>query len=230
MIASEQQDLDPGWEENVQALALKVRRRPLFARELRLLQLVRFLSERWRTVSDLQTVSEEAPVTAWIIRRKSDVVLPQVEPENEPEVLEPVEEYDEAWIEPATMALQQLWHSAQAFYSRPVSLHSAHPYRPIKGATVWKLAWSWPRLRVPKSSIPERVVTAENDPLEVRMDQFMRRLRSYERPVPFELMVNAHQPSEVVTTFLAMVHLWHRQEVQVEQPGAFDPIWISLGG
>ncbi len=216
---------------NLRELAVQVRRRPMIVRDLRLLQLVRYLSERWRVVSDLQTVSEEAPVTAWIIRRKSELVLPQPEPETDDAEEQVQDEPGDELTEWASDILRQLYDSAQGFYFRPRIQEPLRPYRPIKGATTQKLMRSWPGLRARKPSVVPRVVQVDTDPLEAVMDRLVCQLEMEHQPLEFDaLLKGRQQPSEVTTTFLGMVHLWHRQMLEIEQRQAYDPIWIALRG
>ncbi len=216
------------WEGDLQLLASKVRRRPVIARELRLFYLVRFLAKRWRIVRDLQLVSEEAPVTAWIIRRKSDLVLPQKDPEPESEVPTAESRREDVFVRQATEALQGLWAMAQDTYARPVTEHPASRYRPVKGADPEKLAAAWPKLRVKSAAVPQRVVKAESNPLDERISRVLHRLHDYGRPLTFDMTVEHKNPADIGNTFLAVVHLWHQEAVELNQEKPYDAIWIAL--
>ncbi len=216
------------WVDDVNALALRVRKDPVVARELTLLHLVRNLSQRWRIVHDLQVVSDEAPVTAWIIRRKSDVVLPQKEPEAESNSSLDKNTREEDFLREAVHTLHDLWSLGQEIYSRPVSVQSERRYRPIKGADLGKLARSWPKLRVRTRAVAPRVIKAESDPLDAKIAQIMNRLSEYGCPLSFDTTIEDKSPQSISTTFLAMIHLWHYKTVELNQENPYDTIWITL--
>ena len=224
----EVREKDSDLAQDLKDLAIKVRQNPGVARDLTLFYLVRKLSERWRFIRDLQLVSEEAPVTAWIIRRKSDLVLPQKEPEPEPQTSENIGPRDDRFLRKAVDVLQNLRIKSQGLYSRPVSVKPCGYYHPVKGAEAKKLVKAWPKLRQRPTPVLPRVIKAETDPLDVKISQFLDRLYDYGRPMSFDMAVEKKNPQDTGATFLAMIHLWHQNRVELNQEKPYDAIWITL--
>ncbi len=220
------QEID--WHGDVQALAGKVRRSPQFARDLHLTHLVRFVSARWRTSVDLYTVSDEAPLTAWIIRRKSDLVLPQPEEEAPPDEAEPSAQRENLWLESASAALQELLRESNLWHMRPQGIRPMPLYHPVKGASAAKLTSSWPRLR-PARVAPMHFLDPDDDPLPTRMARVVALLRDTGSPTVFTDLLTDQSTPEIVSTFLAVVHLWHRRTVDVQQSAAYQEIWVEAG-
>ncbi|AUW93634.1 MAG: hypothetical protein C7B44_08945 [Sulfobacillus thermosulfidooxidans] len=214
------------WQGDIHALAVKVRRMPMLARELHLVHLVQAISERWREAADLYTVSDEAPVTAWIIRRKSDLVLPQDEPEDD-EIESVVDDpADMLWLSEGVSQLQEALRLAQRYHERLVSEDAMDVYHPVKGASVAKLIASWPHLRTRKTVPALHHVAAEEDPLERRIHRVWEKVHQAVDGVSFGEVVQSHTPHEVVGTFLAVVHLWHQNRLTVIQEMPFEEMWL----
>ena len=231
MIPEEVLPAERSWQGDIQALALKVRRSPMLARELHLVYLVQFVSERWREAADLQTVSDEAPVTAWIIRRKSDLVLPQRQVAGEDALEESgADGTDALWLAGAVQGLRSVFEAAQMYHGHASHSGDHEVYHPVKGADLLKLVGSWPQLRPPKPAIAPQLVRDDEYPLEQRMEWLLRTLHQRAGLVGFRDVADSPQPGEVVGAFLAVVHLWHQNQIAVHQDSAYDEIWLDAGG
>jgi segregation and condensation protein A len=81
-------------------------------------------------------------------------------------------------------------------------------------------------LRTPKI-LPQRLLAPEVDPLPMRIARVVALLRDRSGPVPFtDFLTNATAP-ELVSAFLAVVHLWHQQVVEIHQSAAYQDIWVQ---
>lgn len=216
----------PPLSDNVLDLASQVRRKPELARQLVVADLVRSLTLRWRVQVDMLSVSDEVPVTAWIVRRKAEgLVAPEVAA-SDPEIFDPA--LRPAWMAEAIDKLSARYLAAHHFH-HPPARQVPRPRVPVKDPSLWKLAWSWPRLK-PKVEPPRQVVKLETQPLSTRIREVESRLEGHTEGLAFGVLCGSKAPDQVVGTFLAVVHLWHRRSVNLVQPGVYGSIWVSSSG
>lgn len=214
------------FDGNLQALADRLRRHPREARALRVWELVQTLSERWREAPDMLSISDEVPVGAWVVRKKVWELLPQKEPVDLPAVNSDPGEVP-TWIEPAVRSLAECYRQTGLAYARPPIGIERSP-APVKAADAVRLAQSWPRLRAPVVP-PEVVVSADEDPLDQRLEQLRRSLHRQGRWL-FPPHGRPARPAEVVATFLALLILWNQGEVEIAQPAGGGPLEVKWHG
>lgn len=201
----------------------RIRRQPEWVLSLVVSSLVHEASERWREAQDLLQVTDEVPITAWVVRRKSDLLLPGAMPEEDPVVAEPGDAAP--WIPQAVDGLTLLQIRAQERHAGHCRIEPGPP-PPVKGASPWTLAWSWPKLKIPKLSAPTRI-RPEVDPVRERLARIRDRMRSTgSNGIGFDELVGSARTTDRVMTLLALTQLWHRQELALEQSQAYGPIWI----
>lgn len=204
-------------------IASRVRRHPEWVLSLLVSSLVHEASERWRGAQDLLEVTDEVPITAWVVRRKSDLLLPGAPPAEEPLVEEPGEAAP--WIPQAVEELRVLLARAQERHFGCRRIEPGPP-PPVKGATPWTLAWSWPKLKRPKVIAPTRI-RPETDPVRERLARIRDRMKTIGlNGIGFEELVGSARTTDRVTTLLALTQLWHRQELALDQSQAYGPIWV----
>lgn len=204
-------------------IASKVRRQPRWILSVLVSSLVHEASERWRETQDLLEVTDEVPVTAWVVRRKSDLLLPGEVSEEE---ALPEGSTDVApWIPSAIEQLRRLQENASHCHARSPRLDPMPP-APVKGASPWKLSWSWPKLKAPKSVAPH-VIRPEADPVRERLAKIRRRLDAAPyHGIEFNDLIDSPHPTDRIMTLLALTQLWHVNELTLEQTQAFGPIWV----
>jgi segregation and condensation protein A len=207
----------------LRALADQVRRQPQLAREMDVSVLVDEVAGRWREHSDMLQASEEVPVAAWIVRRKVEgLIRPEAEPD-EPVPLDPALKPE--WVGDGVAALTRLRDAAAARWPRPVPERLQMAPVPVKDPSLWKLAWSYPRLR-PKSAPAPQVVARETDPLDYHMEALWTRIPAGTR-IRFLEGLRGRGRDQWVAQFLALVHLWHVRRVEAEQSGPFQDLWVE---
>ena len=214
---------EPDPQKPLKDLADEIRRRPQLAQEVDVSQLVQDLTGRWRQLHDMIDASEEVPVAAWIVRRKVEGLV-RPEPEvDEGAGFDPLLRPE--WLDQAVTGLMARWQDAQRFRSRsPEPLPRRQP-APVKDPSVWKILWSYPRLRE-KPVPPAAEVQRHGRPLAQVMSDLLARLKIRRRLVFHEIMVG--RPRDQWTeAFLAAVHLWHEQTVELSQAGPFAPLVLT---
>ncbi len=213
----------PSPNTGITEIASRVRRHPEWVLSLLVSSLVHEASERWRGAHDLLEVTDEVPITAWVVRRKSDLLLPGATPAEEPGVEEPGDAAP--WIPQSVQDLRVLLAQAQERHGGCRRLEPGPP-APVKGATPWTLAWSWPKLKIPKMTTPTRI-QPEVDPVRERLARIRDRMKSDGlNGIGFEDLVGSPRTLDRVATFLALTQLWHRRELVLEQTQAYGPIWV----
>lgn len=217
----------PEFDGDIARLAAEVRRSPERALAIRATQVVRFMIGQWREADDLYALTDEMPLTAWVVRKKAAVIVPV--PASEPEDdAAPLDTGDWAdWRELGVRTLKTLYQRGQASWGRAPS-NLPRPPAPVKQATVWRLAWSWPRVRPPRV-VPPVVVAAEDDPLARRIDRLRAALARAEEPIAFGGL-GFRTAADRVPAFLALLHLWQRDEVALTQADSYQEIWMTRCG
>ena len=207
----------------LRALADQVRRQPHIAREMDVSMLVEEVAGRWREHSDMLQASEEVPVAAWIVRRKVEgLIRPEAEPE-EPVALDPA--LKPAWVDEGVESLLTLQEAAAMRWPRPMPEQLQSAPSPVKDPSLWKLAWSYPRLR-PKIVPPPQVVTRDTDPLDYHIQALWERIVPGRR-LRFLEDLRGRGRDQWVAQFLALVHLWHARRVEAEQEAPFQDLWVE---
>lgn len=211
----------------ISEIASRIRRQPQWVLSLVVSSLVHQASERWREAEDLLGVTDEVPVTAWVVRRKSDLLLPGAIPDED---ITPDEPTDRAsWISFATEQLTTLQSQAARHHARRPRQQLRSP-APVKGASAWALAWSWPKLKLPKVTAP-RVIQPQADQVRERLARIRHRLAAApNHGMGFDELVESSSRLDRITTLLALTQLWHTSELNLEQNHAFGPIWVRPQG
>ena len=201
----------------LKVLADKIRRQPQLAQDMDVSLLVSELSGRWHRYHNMLEASDEVPVAAWIVRRKVEGLVrpPSEEPESEPFD----EERRPPWLRESIEILQLCGQDAQRYLGRPVATLMAAPPPPVKDATLWKLAWSYPKVKKKEQPVV-RTVARPSRPLGDYVRQLLRRLAGKPRLV-LQIELNGEAREQWVAAFLAAVHLWHGRVVQLQQTEPF---------
>ncbi len=214
---------EPRVSADLRALADQVRRQPQIARDMDVSVLVDEVAGRWREHSNMLQASEEVPVAAWIVRRKVEgLIRPEAEPED-PVPLDPA--LKPAWVDEGVEVLASRRDAASQRCPRPEPQPLTRAPAPVKDPSLWKLAWSYPRLR-PKAAPETRVVARETDPLDYHMRTLWDRIPSGRR-MRFLEDLRGRGRDQWVAQFLALVHLWHARRVEAEQTAAFHEVWVE---
>lgn len=202
-----------------------IRKHPKTVLELPVTVVIQRAMNRWRQSADFLAVSEEVPWAAWVVRKKAEgLVAPPVE-----ENLDPTESADvrPVWIDQAVGHLKALGEQAGIRFERPpgdVRLPSVPP--PVKDATIWKLAWSYPKVRPVVEPRP-RLVYRDPETLAQRIQWLRQRLKERPRWL-WQDTVDGQSRADQILGFLAALHLWHHQEIELQQEAPFEPLWIIV--
>ncbi|PSR22846.1 MAG: hypothetical protein C7B45_05080 [Sulfobacillus acidophilus] len=208
---------------NLQDVANRIRKEPRLVQTMDVSLLLQEAVGRWRQYADLLEASEEVPVAAWIVRRKVEGLVRPDEPAPEPIAFDPASRA--SWPSRAAEMLQLQQIRAGRFVPRagqpPVWTRPA----PVKDANVWKLVWSFPRLR-PRREVSVALVERKTASLRDHMQFWETRLNQQQRIV-FEDEMGDLPRREWAGYFLAVVHLWHQQSVRIIQTKAFDHLILE---
>jgi hypothetical protein len=196
------------FDGNLAELTARIRLHPETARDLRVLELVRVMRAKWAREPDPVEACDEFPGTAWVVRRKVEMVLPRPPREEASPVEAPAA--DRTWVEPAVESLRHLFAAASAYHFRPPGPRRVT--RSVSGASAARLVAAWPRVR-PRPAPPMVRVAAEADPITDRIGRWRTLLRA--GPVRFPWPDEPR--SEVVGMFVALLGLWASGEVVVRQ-------------
>ena len=215
------------FDGNLIQLIDRLKRHPEEARHLSALQMVLTMIEKWNAQEDPVESSDEVPTTAWVVRRKIEMILPADKaPELSEEELAPDNEpSDRRWLAPSVVALQQLQQRAGQYHARPVA---QWPPRlcPVLGRSLESLPLAWPHLKIRKAPAATRVYR-EVDPLQTRIDRWYQWLLASPR---MQFPSSELSRSEVVAMFIALMLLWSQGEVSVDQTAIFQPLEVSSHG
>ncbi len=210
-------------ESDLTSLAERIRRNPQLAQEMDVSALAARVAARWRERSDMMAASEEVPVAAWIVRRKVEgLVRPEVE-ETEPEPFDPNKRPD--WLTEGVEGLKKKALHGQRYWPHEGTLELRRLPAPVRDASPWTLAWSYPRLR-PKKARPVATVAYQALPLRDHIEAWLDRLSGGE-PVSFHEAMTGEPRREWAVAFLAAVHLWHERLIDARQSEAFAPLILQ---
>lgn len=213
--------------ESLPELFELLRRRPWLARELKVYHVVQTMAGRWRDAQDVLEVTDEVPMTAWIVRKKAEVLLPPDPGAQAAEPFEPENDTRPGWLDHAVFALQRRWEEALRMHERPVGFRP-RVRAPVKNPSPWKLAWAYPQVRV-KPSTPPQVVHSEPDPIADRWEMIRAELARRGGRLTFDELP-ARNPRARAGNFVALVQLWQSQEIELVQTDAFGVLWICAPG
>lgn len=208
---------------NLKMLADKIRREPWVAQETDVSLMVRELTGHWRTSANMMEVSEEAPVAAWIVRRKAERLVYPGDEEAPAIPFDP--DLKPAWLIDAVSHLKDAEREAGRRWGRPIVWRQKRVPAPIKDPSPWKLVWSYPRL-LPKPTPHVQTVRPAEFPLRAVMARLLDRLVHQPRLV-FQEEFAQRGREEWAATFLAAVHLWHQRQVELCQPGPYGSLVIE---
>lgn len=223
MAEQAQAGVDDGLE--LKTIADRIRRQPQLARELNVSALAQEVAGRWRQHSDMLQASEEVPVAAWIVRKKVEGLIRPDDPEPDGPSFDPA--LRPAWLDEAVEELGERAQGARRFWGRAASVPERPP-APVKDPSPWKLAWSYPVLRVKKEP-PPRIVAREAEPLGDHMQRLLEAMSSG-LPYNFRAGLQGRPRPEWVAQFLAAVHLWHARSIEAEQAAPFEEIRMVKRG
>ncbi|MHB1953407.1 MAG: hypothetical protein ACYCOU_06620 [Sulfobacillus sp.] len=209
--------------EPLNEVAARVRRHPEWVLSLAVAGMVRQFALRWQQAENLLDVTDEVPVTAWIVRRKSDLLLPRnEEPENDNETALP--QTETSWLGPLISHLQELQTAANKRHRRRTTFRPQKRVS-VKGATLWKLAWSWPRIKEVVVQ-PPQIIRAQTDPIGERLFRVRKQLASDPRWFSLNELTQSSARRDLVLTILAITQLWHAEEVDLDQRHPYGPVRI----
>jgi chromatin segregation and condensation protein Rec8/ScpA/Scc1 (kleisin family) len=215
------------FDGNLIRLTERLKRHPEEARQLHALKLVQTMVEKWNAQDDPVESSDEVPATAWVVRRKIEMVLPRpalAEPAEPESLASPaVTDSDHAWLEPAIACLRHLRANTSRHHERPRG-EWPKARHPVRGRSIETLPRAWPRLK-PRTTAAPTTVLRETDPLPKRVERWRQALAPG-RPVFFPDEQTPRQ--EVVGMFIALLLLWSSGEVSVHQHAMFEPLEVGV--
>ncbi len=213
------------FDGNLARLTERLRRHPEEAKALNVHDFVCAMVETWRGERDLSQVSDEVPQTAWVVRRKVEVLLPAPEPPAEDGTESASESPVRDWVDLAVANLKHIQAAALRYHFRP---RGAWPprSRPVRGRQITELPSAWPKLKRRTSPPPSRVYR-DVDPLVERVRRW-REWLSREEPARFPPPEWSRE--EVVRMFIALLTLWSNGDVVIEQAGTFHPLEVRRAG
>ncbi|CAB1128697.1 conserved protein of unknown function [Candidatus Hydrogenisulfobacillus filiaventi] len=209
-------------------LARQLKAQPHKARDLVLRAVVARATRRWRTAPDPLAWSDEMPLCAWMVKRKSQAVLPGAEADEEPSA-PPEPAPDPLPWRQAGAALAALAREGARLRYRPPAPPRQPP--PVAGADPARLAAAFPRLR-PRPLPPPRVVV--RPPL--LLPDVMARLEAalaaggiydLEALCPALNLCSRGERGARAAVFLAAVVLWHQGRITARQSEPFGPIRLE---
>lgn len=206
-------------DQGLWQVAETLKRKPDQARALEVHPLVVGLAHHWRRAEDLLAPGDEVSLTAWVIRKKAEWLLPRPEPApaspSAPEV-------DPGWVAEAVRRLQARREEAARRHGRPGTLPLPR-FPKLLGADVARLSQSWPV--APRRARPRPVVRLRlGQAPEERLSALRRRLAergSFPFPWP-----GLGGRDEVVAWFVALLTLWAEGEVELAQGDPWQPLEV----
>lgn len=210
-------------DEDLKVLAEKIRRQPKLAQEMDVSVLVQQLTGRWRQSANMLGISEEVPVAAWIVRRKVEGLIRPDDDEVEPQPYNL--DLRAIWLSEAVERLTMMKTMADRFWSRPSGVPQRLAPAPVKEPSLWKLAWSYPRLLAKPKAAVQTVGRSEVTLANLMRDLLHRLDRRRTMVLHDELKDQSRE--KWAGTFLAAVHLWHQQIVDLYQGEAYAPLVIE---
>lgn len=207
-------------DQDLWQVAETLKRKPDQARALEVHPLVVGLAHHWRRAEDLLAPGDEVSLTAWVIRKKAEWLLPR--PEASP-ALPSAPEVDPGWIAEAVRRLKARREEAARRHGRPITLSAPHLPK-VLGADLARLSKSWPA--APRRARPRPVVRLRlGQAPEERLTALRRRLAErgcFRFPWP-----GLGGRAEVVAWFVALLHLWAEGEVELSQGDPWQPLEVK---
>jgi chromatin segregation and condensation protein Rec8/ScpA/Scc1 (kleisin family) len=206
-------------DPSLRQVAETIKRKPDQARAVEVHPLVVGLAHRWRRAEDLLAPGDEVSLTAWVIRKKAEWLLPRPEPA---QASPSAPEVDPGWVSEAVRRLQAVWEEAARRHGRPCSL-SLPRFPKLLGADVARLSQSWPVAPRRARSRPVVRLRLGQAP-EERLTALRRRLEelgSFRFPWP-----GLGGRDEVVAWFVALLALWAGGEVELSQGEPWQPLEV----
>lgn len=215
------------FDGDIEKLVAILRRHPDEARQLQALVIVQSMSQQWRDAESVLDITDEVPLTAWVVRKKAESLLPRPQ---EDAIAETINPYDnvawQQWLMETREGLEELFAASKQYHGG--DRNSRHVLiRPgIKGASLGKLMASWPKLRPKKAPTP-RIVAVDSDPLGVRIERVQQIVRETGERVSFAFLNQEPTAQEIVGNFLAVIHLWNQRIINVSQAYSYGDIWLE---
>lgn len=222
------QALTDDFDGDLFRLTERLRRHPEEVRTIKALNLVRTMVEKWYAQDDPVESSDEVPITAWVVRRKIEMVLPALQSAGEAVDTAPAADalpLTRDWIGPAITALQAANQVRLGYHLRSASAWPK-PLRPVSGRNWPDLAQAWPNLK-PKRATPSTVVRRDPDPIASRIARWHAWLAA-DSTVRFPAA--SMDRTEVVALFIALMLLWAGGDVDIQQTAAFTALEVTGHG
>lgn len=216
------------------------------ARELAItdISLAQVTEDFLRYVRELEAVetpllADFIAVASRLILIKSKSLLPEFRLTNEEEQeIKDLERRLSLYRElrPAMKTLGKLWSSKEEEFSRPYFLDTSlaqaggtspifYPGNDLSAAALKsaleKIAESLGKYQLETQVLKEKIVS-----LEEKMKEIVERLKN-ESEMSFEKISRRRSSAEVITLFLAILHLAHDRSIALEQAGHFSDIMIK---
>lgn len=185
----------------------------------------------------LEVASEYMVMASQLILLKSRKLLPQVQSQEEDELVEDMEQNllqqleDYRYFKVASQELAQQHEDRSLYYSHPSSPLVSEVVELNQDVTSMDLFLTFSHLlRQEKKKRQGQHTTVERDDFRIEdsMDQVRQGLKQAKGKLAFsQLLVQAESLSQMITQFLACLELVKIQEIRLHQAETFDEIWIE---
>ncbi|MBJ6746302.1 segregation/condensation protein A [Streptococcus sp. 121] len=185
----------------------------------------------------LEVASEYMVMASQLILLKSRKLLPQIQSQEEDELVEDMEQNllqqleDYRYFKAASQELARQHEDRSLYYSHPSSPLLSEVVELNQDVTSMDLFLTFSHLlRQEKKKRQGQHTTVERDDFRIEdsMDQVRQGLKQAKGKLAFsQLLVQAESLSQMITQFLACLELVKIQEIRLHQAETFDEIWIE---
>ncbi|MBG9367795.1 segregation/condensation protein A [Streptococcus sp. NLN64] len=185
----------------------------------------------------LEVASEYMVMASQLILLKSRKLLPQIQSQEEDELVEDMEQNllqqleDYRYFKAASQELARQHEDRSLYYSHPSSPLLSEVVELNQDITSMDLFLTFSHLlRQEKKKRQGQHTTVERDDFRIEdsMDQVRQGLKQAKGKLAFsQLLVQAESLSQMITQFLACLELVKIQEIRLHQAETFDEIWIE---
>ncbi|MBF0805345.1 MULTISPECIES: segregation/condensation protein A [unclassified Streptococcus] len=185
----------------------------------------------------LEVASEYMVMASQLILLKSRKLLPQIQSQEEDELVEDMEQNllqqleDYRYFKAASQELAQQHENRSRYYSHPSSPLVSEVVELNQDVTSMDLFLTFSHLlRQEKKKRQGRQTTVERDDFRIEdsMEQVRQGLLQSQGKLAFsKLLAQAESLSQMITQFLACLELVKIQEIRLHQAETFDEIWIE---
>jgi segregation and condensation protein A len=186
------------------------------------------------TVIDVERASDFLVMAATLMEMKSRMLLPRpeptsAEPEEDPrrELVRQLIQYKR--FKEAAVALEQLAERQAQRLPRLAAPESSRKAGPatLKPIELWDLVSAFGRLMRETMTAQPQEIVVDHTPLQVHMDDVMRRLAAAGRMTLSELFTPPRTRSRLTGLFLAILELMRRFQIMAGQDERFGDIWLT---